>query len=256
MAEKKAEIKFAVLEFALILLGLGIAAVLNDIKGRPQIHSIEIKGNVYLSGETYKKFARLQDGESLKNIELQTIMDRLSKHPYVKFVDVYYSGKNKCIAIVHEKFFTAILLNNNKQFLLDDDLTIEPLLPFTNNIDLPVIENLRTQGKHISPKNKELITAEKILYAARLLNKDLYFEISEIDMAHGGDIVVRFTNYDFQLILGRGNEIRKMAYFNAVYNRMRRINNARIIDYIDLRFENQICFGFKPKLISYLEKQS
>ncbi len=256
MTKKNRQIRFAIIEFALILLGLGIAALLNDVTGRPQIHSVKIKGNRYLSAETYKKFANLQDKKALENIELQTIMDRLNKHPYVKFVDVYFSGKNTCTAIVHEKSFTSILLYNNRQFLLDDNLSIEPLLPFTNNIDLPVIENLKTKEKRITSKNKDLLTAKKILYSVKLLNGDLFSEISEIDMAHGGDIIVRFTDYDFQLILGRGNEVRKMVYFNAVYNRMRKINDTRIIDYIDLRFEEQICFGFKPKLFSYLEKQS
>jgi len=252
----KNKIKSRLLEFTLLILGLFIVTLINNIKETPQVHSIEIKGNKYLSAEAYKNFANLESPESFRNISIKIIMDRLNKHPYVKFVDVYYSGGNKYTVLIHEKTFNAILLGKNKQYLVDENLRIEPLLPYTNNVDLPIIENVKIKGKKIIGPNEDLVTAEKILFSAKLLNVGLLNDISEIDMNNGGDIIIWFNSEDYKLILGRGNEVEKVIYFNSVYEKIKNTNEKRVVDYIDLRFDGQICFGFKPKLISYLERQT
>ncbi len=255
MATEDKKIKL-IIQFVLMLLGVGIIAILNNVASKQIITSVEIKNNKYLSAGDYLRFAHLQERRALKDVTFETIRDRLSKHPYIEFVDVYYSGDNKCTVIVHERKFDAIILGNNRQYLLDENLNIEPLLPFSDNVDLPIIENLKDRNKRINRSNGDLIIASKILYAVRLLNKNMYSDISEIDMGNGGDIVIRFSYNHYNLILGRGDEIKKIVYFNAIYGRMAKVGGARIIDYIDLRYDDQICFGFKPRILSYLEKQS
>jgi cell division septal protein FtsQ len=211
--------------------------------------SVEIQGGKYLNAQVYEKFARLEDASELAKLKLSEIKDRLEKHPYIRSASVVYAGSGKVVAKIHEKSFKAILLDKNSQYLIDDELSAVPLLPFTKNIDLPLIENVRNFKSGKSFANSELKKAMKIIYAAELLNPIFCSEISEVDMNNGGEILVRLTSENFVLRLGRKDEIRKLAYFNVIFDKLRQSEANRILDYVDLRFKDEICLGFSRKAL-------
>jgi hypothetical protein len=53
-----------------------------------------------------------------------------------------------------------------------------------------------------------------------------------------------FKNFDFPVILGRGDEIRKIIFLNKIWSKIQNNKSAELpINYIDLRFDNLIYIG-------------
>ncbi len=210
-----------------------------------EIKKVEITGNKYLSANIYAGYTRTETEEELNGLNLSEIKDRFEKHPYVKYADVLYTSEGTVRVTLHEKNFKAIVLLNGGQYLADEELNIVPLMPFTNNIDLPVVENVKGLTVRSSKRNAELKKALKIIFAAKFLDESLFNAISEVDMNNGGGIKIRFANDDYSLLLGRENEIRKIAYFDVLFENLNKVQSKGILKYIDLRFKDEICLGFR-----------
>jgi cell division septal protein FtsQ len=146
---------------------------------------------------------------------------------------------------LNEKNFQAIVLFNGGQYLTDENLNIVPLMPSTNNIDLPIVENVKGLTPHNCKRNPELKKALKIIFAAKFLDESLFNAISEVDMNNGKEITIRFANDDYSLLLGRKNEIRKIAYFDVLFENLNKVKSKGMLEYIDLRFKDEICLGFR-----------
>ena len=88
-----------------------------------------------------------------------------------------------------------------------------------------------------------MLTASKILTGVKLLNQELFDDLSTIDMRDGGDIVLSFSFSDYPVVVGRGNEIKKMVYFNNLWSYLKgkQINNY--LNYVDLRYSGHVYFG-------------
>ncbi len=212
-----------------------------------KIGLITIEGSVHLSAEQYMEYADLVDKSKYGRITLQIIKDRIEKHPYVANADVRYDGNKKVSVRITEKNFESILLKNDVQFILTDKLQVLPLIARTKRIDYPVISNVEIYDsiKVLTSlkENYDVLTASKILTGIKLLNQELYDELSSVDMRNGEDIVLLFSFNDYPVVVGRGNEIRKMVYFNNLwtYLKGKQINNY--MNYVDLRYSGHVYFG-------------
>jgi cell division protein FtsQ len=213
-----------------------------------KIDLITLEGNNHLSKEKYLSFANLLDRKNYGKLTLQVIKDRMEKHPYVKYADVSFANNGKVTVILHEKKFDAVLIDNQKHFLITDNLEPVPLLEGTERVDYPVITNPYLDGE-IKPfislkKNNDIATASKILSGIKLVNPELYSNISVIDMRNGGDVVMTFSLFDYPVVFGRRDEARKIVYFNALWNYLKGKEANNLIEYVDLRYNKHIYFGF------------
>jgi cell division protein FtsQ len=217
---------------------------------KPKDYKIELillEGNAHLSKEQYMQFANLTNKINYANLTLQIIKDRIEKHPYVENAEVRYDGGKKVSVRIIEKNFESILLKDSIQYILTDRLQALPFLPRTKRIDYPLISNagIYDSVKVLSSLKKkyDVFTASKILSGIRLLNPELYDGLSTIDMRDGGDIILSFSFSDYPVVLGRGNEIGKIVYFNNLwtYLKGKQINN--FMNYVDLRYSGHVYFG-------------
>lgn len=228
----------------------------NEIK----IDLITLDGNFHLSKEQYLSYANLLDRNEYGNLTLQIIKDRIEKHPFIAKANVKHDGGSKVSINIIEKTFESILIENDKQFLLTDQLQVLPFLPKTSKIDFPIIANPRMEDsiKVLSSlkKNNDVLTASKILTGIKLLSPELYDGLSIIDMRKGGDVLLSFSLIDYPVVVGRGNEIKKMVYFNNLwtYLKGKKINNY--MNYVDLRYRNHVFFGIQKDSISMGEKNN
>ncbi|MFH1197762.1 MAG: cell division protein FtsQ/DivIB [bacterium] len=213
-----------------------------------QITVIEMSGNNYLGKDEYFKYAHLLDKSLYKFLSLPILKDRMKKHPYVDDVDVQNDGNGKVTIILTEKKFNAILLHNNSDYLMSDNFELLPVLPFTKLVDLPIITNpeeLHDLKLFTSLKrNADILTGFKILDSMNLLNPGLFNGVTEIDFRNGGDITLSFSFFDFPVIIGRKNEIKKTSYFTKLWNSLEGKEELTSIRYIDLRFNGNIFIGF------------
>lgn len=239
--------KFRHISAALIFFGaIGIIAALSiSIEDgiQKRASEITIEGNEHLDADEYLSFAGLIDRDKLENIELSVVKKRLEKHPYVKKADVKFVSDGKVYVVLQEKKFLSLMNCGGKEYLLSSEGEVIPVLQRLKYINYPFVENpdVENSNRFINAKeNKDISTAYKLLETAELLDNKFYKDISEINLRGGKDILIYFSSLDFPVIIGRNNEVRKLIYFNKIWEKIRDKELNKIIDYADLRFDDRM----------------
>lgn len=245
------KISSVIIMVGLIIIMLYLAASVEPQKPFP-ISTIEINGNIHLPKDQYFMFANLNEKQNYENLDISIVRDRISKHPFVKNVFVKQERSNLVIDLL-EKRFEAILFANGNQYLIDENLLVVPVLPFTQKVDYPIINNPLIDDKITAlnsvKHNIDVLTGLKIITAAKLLSPDLFENLSEIDLRNGKDILIHLSSVDYPIVVGRGSEITKMVYFARVWESLKTKSANNILDYIDLRFRNHIYLGVSDSFI-------
>ena len=212
-----------------------------------EINKIQVTGNRLLNENDYLAFARLNSSEQLKGITLPVIKSRLEKHPYINRANVEFSGNNEVHIDLKEKKVKAVILSENKLFLVSDKFEVLPFFPNTKIGDIPVITNLTHDAllqKDEILKTPGLVDAFKIMDAAYFTDEELSKKLSEINLRKGGDIILLFSGIKPPVILGRGYTAEKILAFDQLLNTDD--SNKELVmnsSYIDLRFRNEIFLG-------------
>lgn len=218
-----------------------------DRKDDIKISVIELNGDVHMKKDQYFKFANLDNPGEYGKLTLSLIKDRLEKHPYVKYAEVKYDGQNKVTVNIFEKTFDAILITEGRQYFITDKLEVIPFLPFTNKVNYPVVSNPLMEKdlsniKYVA-KESDIITGLKILTTLKLVNPELYEEVSEVDLRKGKDIVMFFSTLDYPVVVGRNNEIKKTIYLNSLWSYLKGKEVNNYMNYIDLRYSEHVYLG-------------
>lgn len=233
----------------LLILSAVVVYLTISVEDKPnkQVSLVELKGNIHLPKDQYFKFAGLNDIQKQNDVNIAIIRDRLSKHPYIQKVDVAIK-ENRLMIDISEKRFEAILFSKDKQFFVTDNSVLVPVLPYTQQINYPIISNPKIENEILPMtsvlKQKDIVTALKILSAAKLVNPDLSDALSEINLRNGKDILVQFSSMDYPVIIGRGSEIRKILTFNTLWDYLSSNKSSAIINYVDLRYAEHVFLGF------------
>jgi len=234
--------------FLVIMIGLMIYLSVSLKTGNEnKISFISLEGNIHLSKEQYLSFANLLDKNIYGNLSLQIIKDRIEKHPYVKRADVRYEGSGKVSIRITEKVFDSILIDSSSQYILTENLQLLPLLPETIKIDYPVISNafFGNSVKVLSSmkRNLDIVTASKIISTVRLLDPELEKDFSSIDLQKGGEILLYLSSANYPIKIGRGDEIRKVIYFNNLWHYLKGKEINNYMEYVDLRYGGHVYLG-------------
>lgn len=241
-----------ILFFAVLLLGIVYLSVFSGREKADRIVKISISGNNYLSSQIYKDFAKLENQEGCRHLTPPDIKDRLEKHPYIEKADVRQNG-SEVFVTVHEKKFTAKCLTDSALYLLGGEYQLVPEFPYTTNMDLPVISNIRLDTKikrNTVVGTPEFKTAMKIMECLRLVNERIYNALSEIDMHNGKDISLSFRGTDCAVVLGRGSEVKKIIYLDKIWPKICGFSTDSYVNFIDLRFDKKIYFGMKRQEVA------
>ncbi|MCX6151663.1 MAG: FtsQ-type POTRA domain-containing protein [Ignavibacteriales bacterium] len=236
-----------ILLFTALLLGVIYLSLFTDSGVKNKIELIEVTGNNLLSRDSYLKFSKLNNIYDYKFLSLNLIKERFEKHPFVEKAEVKFKGKNEVLVELTEKKFEGIILKDSIQFLITENFQLIPIVSTIKNLDIPVITNPYLGKKLISfniLKDDETKAAFKIIETAKLVSSDLYSNLSEVNLRNGKDIILSFKGFDFQVIIGRGNEVAKVFYFKEIWNKIHNKQSSELaINYVDLRFEKLIYVG-------------
>lgn len=228
------------------MLVIYLSLTLKTEKGY-EIKLIQVEGEQLTSKDQYLKFARLDDNSFSEEITLPLIKNRIEKHPYIESVIVQYDGNNIVKVEINEKNIEAIIFNGEDQFLITERFEILPVLPFTRQLDFPVISNPSLEGAlkigDLYHSNIDIVTGFKIIETVKLVNPELYSMLSEIDLRLGRDIVLAFSNLSFPVVIGRENEIRKVYYFNTLWSFLKGNELNNMMDYVDIRYADHVYLG-------------
>lgn len=211
------------------------------------VKSINILGNHLLPQGSYLSFAKLNDTQNSIEITLPILKDRLEKHPFVSSAEVEISEFNTTKVFVHEKNLEAIVICDDKSFLLSDELQLLPFFSSTKFIDLPIINNPKHSRKYKALEylqSEEIIEAYNILYAIKSSNEEMFKNLSEINLNKGDDITLTFSGVRPIVKFGRNNISPKVLSLNSIWDELKNADNdLSQSDYVDLRFTNQIYLG-------------
>ena len=211
------------------------------------IKMIAITGNNLLNASDYLKFTKLDDPTKYSGLTLPVIYDRILKHPYVANADVEYDGVSEVTIDIVEKKIKAVVLSGGEPMFITNEFELLPIFGNTKFNDLPIISNL-PPGESYKPLSKlntdEIKQAFEIIDAAKLVNVNILNHLAEINLRHGGDIVLTFSGIKTPVIFGKNEVAKKIVYLDIIWDDM--VKGKNIVEnsnYIDLRFANEIYVG-------------
>ena len=249
MSKDYGKITGTVLFTVIIISVLYLSLFKYNEKGKEEIKMINIQGNNLISKDIYIRFADLDDKSVYDDLTLNIIKKRIEEHPYVAKAEVKSDGRGNVDVKIREKEIYAVLLNNGEPFFLTNNFELLKIFEYTTYSDIPVISNVRVSEKFSSSKvlrNEDIIEAFKIIDAAKITDIDVSKKLSEINLKYGGDVVLTFSEVNYPIVFGRGNESKKMIYLSLIWERINKFNNdLKNTEYIDLRFANEAYIGKK-----------
>jgi len=232
---------------SLLFLCIVFLIIFTSEKSENRLRSgIIIQGADVLPGNEYLKFSLINKG-NLNELSLFEIRQRFLPHKYILNADVEITVDDKVVVHLEEKSFIATLVSDGKTYLVSDKKDLTEVLENTNTLDLPAISNVRNSPKSRlkEPVQSELIEAEKIINATKLVNEKLYKELSEINMREGGEIVLTFSHLSMPILFGRKNILDKIVTLNSIENRKDKFSSMlKNSVYLDLRYEKNVFIGY------------
>lgn len=229
-----------------VIVILAITSITLDNKDQNSIKVIELDGNIHLPKDEYYRFANLEDETLFETFTPAIVKDRLEKHPYIQQVDAILI-ENRLAINIKEKNFEALIMHDDQECLVTESNIKIPKLPLSENIDYPIISNPLYENKleefQSVLSNSDIVIGLKIVSTLKLINPDLYENLSEIDLRKGRDIVLQFSQFNFPIVIGRNNEIDKIMYLEQLVQNLDNKLLLNGLDYIDLRYSEHIYLG-------------
>ena len=109
--------------------------------------------------------------------------------------------------------------------------------------DLPVLAGLQSTAEFVAgkpTKNRGALDALNLLAMAKEIDDDLYRNISEIRLDGGSDLLFYTAESGVPVIIGRSNVGSKLVKLDAFWRSVVPLQGAARLQYIDLRFEDQV----------------
>jgi len=239
--------KIASILFLIAMVGVIFYLAFDVSSEKPyEITLIELNGCNYLPTENYFKYAELDKKEIYPELTLPVLKSRFEKHPYIKRADVIYKGSGKVEIDLTEKSFKAQLFTNDKKYIVTDDFELLPILKYTQHLVLPIITTGRKSSYAMFQyvkKNKALIPAFETLDAIKIINPQLYDNLSEIVFGNAGDLDLYFTFSDYPVKIEKGKEVEDVYYYNKLWEYLAGSKLNDNLRYIDLRYSGKIFLG-------------
>lgn len=219
------------------------------------IDKVTVTGNYTVTREEILNAARIKDTISEEDIDIDKIQDRIMKHPELKKVFVSKVLPSELKIEVIERRPLAIINGDNEMKLIDDELDVFPFKNSNKLYDLPVISGVRIES---SPNqrnryNKEdLRLALFIILSAYKESKTMYNNISEVNLSDSGKIIVYLSEDSSPFYFPRNKSasisdpeyqtllINKLTVFDSYIRQSLDIHLKKKINYVDLRYSDQI----------------
>ena len=236
-----------VILFFLVVAGIVYVSLIKPETKKNVYKEIVIEGNEILPAKDYLASTKLDNPEEYPDLTLQEIKSRISKHSYVKKVEVSPEGKDKVVIRIYEKDFMAVLLAVNNPYLITQNFELIKLESNSDMSKMPVISNARLTKDEINSmhvKNSNLFRAFRIIDATKLVSESMHNELTGINLRYGGDIILTFSHMKCPVIFGKGEVGNKIVALYSIWEGLRKQDEPfRQNSYIDLRFNNEIFIG-------------
>lgn len=192
----------------ILILGIFIVSIGSFALLKAELFNIvevTIEDNSILSKEEIVDENELL-GNNIFLVKLNELENKVLLNPYVDEVSIKRRIPNKVSVIVKERIASYKVIEDNKSYILNDDLVIMEKRDDLDGIILPILEGLDIEGRELGEgitENKEKIDFLKSLK----LTSDTYDDI-KIDSVNVSDInnIYLYLN-DCKVILGANDNL-------------------------------------------------
>jgi cell division protein FtsQ len=229
--------------FVVLLVGVvALVIAANLWKSKLTVGKIRVEGNRIVDTNEILQLAHVPEGAKLYDLDLMAIRNDVLSHDFVREVTVERDLPSTLIIRVIERSPIAII-NRSEVRYLDQDGVVLPHSLSRELFDLPVISGVDPAvslavGSRIH--NTDVLEALHILSTARAASKELYHLLSEVRLRNGGDILLYATDGGLPIIYGHGHAAQKLVCLEAFWKNIIRQRGFSALQYVDLRFEDQI----------------
>lgn len=235
--------------FGLLVLALGLVVLANVWKSDLKVKRVTIEGNRIVETAEIMQLIKVPKNSQLQDVDLMSVRRDILSHHFIKDVVVERDLPATLRVTIQERIPLAII-NAAEILYLDEDGVVLPHSVSKLLIDLPVLTGMQGEGR-LSPgatlKQADIQEALKILASSKAVSKDLYHMISEVRLRNGGDIVLYTAERGVPVIFGRGEIASKLVRLEAFWNEVVREQGSENLQYVDLRFEDQVVVRWNKK---------
>jgi len=237
--------------FSVLTLGVFFLIFLsNKNQDKNRFRDVVIHGEKLLSKDSYLNYCFAGDNVWASRKTLPQLREELLNHPYIHDVDIEFTTDKKAVAYLKEKIVKALILVEGKPFLITEDFEILTILENTNILDFPTVNNskLAVVKEHEKVAEPGIVEAFKIIDITRLFSEELYSNLSEINLRHGKEIILSFSDDYAQVVLGKDGFSRKLNTLSGLKSDKKFSELVKSCNYIDLRYDNYVYLGMNEKI--------
>ncbi|MEX2115351.1 MAG: FtsQ-type POTRA domain-containing protein [Bacteroidota bacterium] len=235
---------------SLILLGGLLVAGANFWKSSLTVHRVLVQGNSVVQTNEILQLTHIGDRTRMYDLDLMKIQKDVISHYFIKEVVVERDLPSTIRITVTERTPVA-MINTGELRYLDPEGVVLPHSVSGELFDLPLIGGIPDD---VSPKvgstllHSDVQEALAILSAARQVNKEMFHLISEVRLRSGGDIVLYTAEGSIPILYGHGHAPSKLVRLEAFWNEIVRERGSHSVQYIDIRFDDQVVVRWKEQL--------
>jgi cell division protein FtsQ len=222
---------------------LSVAVYANMWKENRRVAEVVVEGNRIIPAKDILTLAKVPANSLLFDLDLYEIEQRVVKNEFVKSAAVHRDIPNRVRITVEERVPVAAMTMNDRLYYLDAEGNVLPPARSQFIFDLPVLTGSLPAAEFVAgkpTKNREALEALYILSVAKEVDEDLYGNISEIRLASGTDCMMYTSDAGIPVIIGRDNIGAKLVKFDAFWRSIVARQGADALQYIDLRFDDQV----------------
>ena len=241
-----------------VLAGIAGLAVL-AAQWRHSVVGVElaVSGLRIATEEQIRVASGLTDSSSLAELDLLEVRRGVLGNPFIKDVDVTRDPPRTLRIDVVERTPIALLVNvQGKDWLVDEDGYVLPALQSASVHDLPVLtdgDNVTELKPGVRIKNPTVQKALQVLKTAQLIDPALLNLFSEINLSQRRDLVLYTLEGGVPVIFGSPQRREdKLRSFAAFWENVAMKHGPTALEYIDLRWQNQVVTRWRDRNASPL----
>jgi len=220
-----------------------------------RIESIRVKGTRIVNPQAVIAQCGVHVGDALYGIDLFAAKRRAMANPFIADVQIHRIIPGTLeIGVVERK--PVALLNAGELYAIDREgvvLASANHLRSPDLLDLPILSGIGVKnpvavGNAMSDPN--LLELLSVLDAVKRVNETLLQRISEFSVSPTGEIILYTVDGAVPILFGHGDVVRKVAVLNTFWDRFIRQEGASQLEYLDLRFNDQVVAKWSRKLLT------
>ena len=211
------------------------------------VQRVVIDGNRILPAQHVLGLSNVSLKSHMYGIDIYDVRQRVLQQPFIKSVCINRNFPNTIHIQIVERDPIATV-NTGQLRYVDREEFLLPQIESAVGLDLPIISGIGgLQQAQIGDtvSNTELSEAINLLETAQVIDTAIYHSISEVNMNGGKDILLYSTDIGVPIFVGRGEYGKKLILFHTFWSNFVKSQNADKLQYIDLRFNEQVVVKWK-----------